>query len=169
MTPAVPPRRRSGGLSDVRETLDAFRRIVQALRVGGGGRALTSAQRFALQQIADHPNASVNDIASLTFTHQSSVSVVIARLVRKGLVARVLARDDHRRVSLAITERGRRALSRTPAAKQEQLIAAIAALTAADRRVLARSLGTISDAVAPPHPGEHPPMFFEDHQERRLK
>ena len=78
--------------ADVRAVLDAFRRIVQALRVDGrhGGRdaRLTTAQLFALQQIADHPHASINDLAALTFTHQSSVSVVVQRLVRRRLTDR---------------------------------------------------------------------------------
>src|SRR6478672_5335244 len=78
-------------LPDVRVALDAFRHVVQALRVGRAGEGyagLGSAQLFALQQIAEHPDASINDIAALTFTHQSSVSVVIQRLVRQRLVAK---------------------------------------------------------------------------------
>ena len=71
----------------MRAALDAFRHIVQALRVGRAGEdagGLGSAQLFALQQIAEHPDASINDVAALTFTHQSSVSVVIQRLVGSG-------------------------------------------------------------------------------------
>jgi hypothetical protein len=63
---------------DVREALDAFRRIVRHCAAGGKENTrLSSAQLFALQQIGDHPNASVNEIAALSFTHQSSISVVI--------------------------------------------------------------------------------------------
>src|SRR5262245_23426284 len=66
--------RRSAASSDVRATLDAFRRIVQALRMEGASNrrsrhGLSSAQIFALQRIAEHPSASINDIAALTFTH----------------------------------------------------------------------------------------------------
>ena len=91
--------------TEVRAALDAVRRIVQALRVAGrdGERrtGLSSAQLFALQQIAEHPSVSINDLAALTFTHQSSVSVVIQRLVRQRLVAKVPASDDRRRQRLA--------------------------------------------------------------------
>src|SRR5437764_1001235 len=87
--------------ADVREALDAFRRIVQALRLGGHeserGARLSSAQLFALQQIAEHPRISINELAARTFTHQSSVSVVVQRLVRRKLVAKVAASDDRRR------------------------------------------------------------------------
>jgi len=153
------------GPADVRATLDAFRRIVQALRVGRKGEddaALGSAQLFALQQIAEHSGASVNDVAALTCTHQSSVSVVIQRLVRRQLVAKVASSQDRRRLRLGVTAKGRRLLGRAPVAVQEHLIAAIAALPAADRRALARSLGTVARLVAPAGAAPHPPMFFED-------
>jgi len=94
-----------GHVPEVRATLDAFRRIVQALRGGADGRradGISAAQLFALQQVASHPDSSVNDIAARTFTHQSSVSVVIKRLVAGGLVAKVPARDDRRRTRLTL-------------------------------------------------------------------
>jgi len=149
---------------DVRATLDALRRIVQALRVGRGGERRGgpgSAQLFALQQIGEHPGSSVNDIAALTFTHQSSVSVVIQRLVRQQLVVKVPSRDDRRRQTLALTPKGRHALRRSPAAAQEALIAAIASLPARDRRVLARTLAAVARRIAAGDDPARPPMFFE--------
>jgi DNA-binding MarR family transcriptional regulator len=150
---------------DVRVALDAFRHIVQALRVGRAGEdygGLGSAQLFALQQIAEHPDASINDVAALTCTHQSSVSVVIQRLVRQRLVAKVASSQDRRRQRLAVTAKGRRLLGRAPVAVQEHLIAAIAALPVTDRRALARSLSAVARLVAPDGVAPHPPMFFED-------
>lgn len=145
--------------SDARTALDAFRYIVQALRIGRGtgGRGLSSAQLFALRQIAERPGSSINDVAALTYTHQSSVSVVIQRLVRQGLVAKITSSHDRRRQRLEMTAKGRRLLSRTPTTIQEQLIAAIAALPASDRRVLARSLAAVAKRVAPDRVASHPP------------
>ena len=138
---------------------------MQALRAAdrdGKHRAgLSSAQLFALEQIAKHPGASINDVAALTFTHQSSVSVVIQRLVAQRFVAKVAARDDRRRQHLALTASGRRVLRQAPVAVQERLIAAICALSAADRRALARSLANVAGLVAPKG-APHPPMLFED-------
>jgi DNA-binding MarR family transcriptional regulator len=163
---------RSSHPPDVRVALDAFRRIVQALRAGraaDGDARLGSAQLFALQQIAEHPNASVNDVAALTFTHQSSVSVVIQRLVRRRLVAKVPAREDRRRYRLAATAQGLRLLRRVPVPVQESLIASIAALPTADRRTLARSLDAIARSVAPGGARARPPMFFEGPAVRWLR
>jgi DNA-binding MarR family transcriptional regulator len=160
-----PPGPDSATLPDVREALDALRHIVQSLRVGSAGAdrgGLSSAQLFALQQIGEHPNASVNDIAALTFTHQSSVSVVIQRLVERGLVDKVPSSGDRRRHELALTAKGQRLVRRAPAAVQEDLIAAIASLAAGDRRILARSLGRIAKQIAGGKDSARPPMFFED-------
>jgi DNA-binding MarR family transcriptional regulator len=151
---------------EVRDALDAFRRIVQALRVGSRDSerrtGLSSAQLFALQQIAEHPSVSINELAELTFTHQSSVSVVVQRLVARRLVAKVAARDDRRRQRLVLTAGGWRVLKRAPVAVQERLIAAIAKLSVSERRALARSLGRVARSVTPDAAGPHPPMLFED-------
>jgi DNA-binding MarR family transcriptional regulator len=159
------PARGVARLPDVRVALDAFRHIVQALRAGraaGDAGGLGSAQLFALQQIADHPDASINDVAALTCTHQSSVSVVIQRLVRQRLVARIVSSQDRRRQRLVVTARGRRVLDRSPVAVQERLIAAIATLPPAERRALARTLSAVARLVTPDGAAPHPPMFFED-------
>jgi MarR family transcriptional regulator, lower aerobic nicotinate degradation pathway regulator len=163
----LPPRLAPGTRSsDVRAALDAFRRIVQALRVGARagerGAGLSSAQLFALQQIAEHPGASINDVAALTFTHQSSVSVVIQRLVAQRLVAKVAASHDRRQLNLELTAAGRRVLRRGPVIVQERLIAAISALPAAERRRFARALGDVARMVTPKDAAPHPPMLFED-------
>ena len=127
-------------------------RRVPAHRAGAAGRPRRRTPRRAraarscsrCSRSREHPDASINDIAALTFTHQSSVSVVIQRLVRQRLVAKVPSSDDRRRHRLALTAKGRRLLDRAPVAVQEHLIAAIAALAATDRAVLARSLGEIA-------------------------
>jgi DNA-binding MarR family transcriptional regulator len=161
---------RGAGDSAVRGALDALRRIIQALRLAAPdatrrGR-LSSAQLFALQQIAEHPGASVNDVAALTFTHQSSVSVVIQRLVARRLVAKVVVDEDRRRQRLAVTARGRRALADTPVVVQERLIGAITGLPSAKRRALADTLATVARAVTPRDAGTHPPMLLEEGSRR---
>ena len=95
--------------------------------------------------------------------------MIIQRLVRRGFVVRAAALDDRRRQRLDVTAKGKEALRRTPVAVQRQLIAAIAALPAADRRALARSLGSVARRVAPDAAGPHPPMFFEGPAGRRVR
>jgi DNA-binding MarR family transcriptional regulator len=150
--------------ADVRGALDAFRRIIQALRASSRDAerrvGLSAAQLFALQQIAGLQGASINDLAARTFTHQSSVSVVIQRLVARKLVAKTLASDDRRRVRLTITDAGRALLRRSPEPVQDRLIAGIATLPVSERRALVVALTAIADTLAD---GDGvPPMLFED-------
>lgn len=154
---------------DVRAVLDGLRAIVQFLRRSSRDTQrrfnLSAAQLFALQQVATSPGASINEIAARTFTHQSSVSVVIQRLVARKLVAKLTAKDDRRRVRLAITESGRQLLRRSPQPVQERLIAGIASLRASDRRHLVESLTQIANTLTP-RDGP-PPMLFEERPKRR--
>src|SRR5438067_2378139 len=145
-----------------REVLDSVRRIVRALRessraaersVGLGG-----AQLFVLQRLAGSPALSINELADRTLTHQSSVSVVVSRLVQAGLVARPRATTDGRRAQISLTAAGRAVLTRAPAAAQDRLIGALGVLGGPARNELARQLGQLVEAMA--LPSQHPPMFF---------
>jgi DNA-binding MarR family transcriptional regulator len=156
--------RRNPSSSDLRVALDAFRRIVQVLRTSANDAerraGLTSAQLFALQQLSSNPGASINDLAAYTFTHQSSVSVVVRRLVERRLIRKVVAKDDRRRVTLQVTDAGRRLLRRSPEPAQEQLIAGIAALNSTQRHALATALADVAGTMG--GRSERVPMLFED-------
>lgn len=144
--------------------LDSLRRIVQALRESSRWAerhvGLSAAQLFVLQQLAEAPAASVNDLAKRTHTHQSTVSMVVARLVERGLVLRKPSGLDGRSVELTLSARGRRAAARSPDAPQERLIRAIDQLTAARRRQLAASLAEVARAMGGSQ--DAPDMFFEE-------
>ena len=146
-----------------RAVLDSIRRIVRALRESSRKTersvGLGAAQLFVLQRLSGAPPLSLNELADRTLTHQSSVSVVVSRLVRGGLVARRRAAADGRRVAITLTPAGREVLSRAPAAAQDRLIGALGLLGVAARKDLARHLGRLVEAMALPL--HHPPMFFE--------
>jgi DNA-binding MarR family transcriptional regulator len=147
----------------VRSSLDAFRRIVQVLRTRSRETerlvGLSGAQLFALQTLAARPGMSVNELAAATFTHQSSVSVVVQRLVDRRLVAKVASRDDRRRAQLAVTDAGAALLRRSPEPVQDRLIAAILGLNEPLRRALAAALTDVAQKIGAPGRAE---MFFED-------
>ncbi len=157
-------RPRSDGAADVGLAIDAFRAIVQALRTTGRDAerraGVSSAQLFALHQLSDRGGASINELAARTFTHQSSVSVVVRRLAERGLVVRETARDDRRRVRLRLTAAGRALLRRAPEPIQQRLIEAIAALPPQRRALLARSMRDIAARIT--RAAHRPAMFFED-------
>ena len=157
-------RRGSRGQRPLTDTLDAIRRIIRVLRLSSrrSERELRigSAQLFVLQQLGAGPVRSVNELAERTYTHQSSVSVVVRRLVAQGLVARRPAADDRRRRELRLTKAGERLLARAPVPAQVRLINGLRTLPAAKLRTLSRLLGQV--VVAMGASGEPPGMFFTE-------
>ena len=137
---------------------------MQALRVTARDaeqrHGVSAAQIFVLHLLERDGPASVNELASRSFTHQSSVSVVVTRLADAGFVERRRAEDDARRAEVALTSHGRALLRRVPEPAQSQLVNALARVAPVERRALARGLAAlvremgIADGVAG--------MFFED-------
>lgn len=149
--------------ADATRVLDNFRRIVRALRESSRATertvGVTSAQQFALQVIAARPAISLNELAEQTRTHQSTVSVVVTRLVEAKLVRRVSAKEDARRRELAVTPKGRALLARAPHVAQERLVEGVERLSSRQRTELRRSLDAL--VVAMGLGDETPTMFFE--------
>lgn len=141
---------------DSRRVMDALRRIVRALSAGARGTArrggsarggdtrggVSGAQAFVLRQVHAAPGLTIGELAARTFTGQSAVSEVVARLVARGLVARRPGASDARQTTLTATEAGRRAIRSIPPTAQEALASALGAIPAARRRALANALDT---------------------------
>jgi MarR family transcriptional regulator, lower aerobic nicotinate degradation pathway regulator len=148
----------------VRRSMDALRRIVQAIRVASRAAerdfGLSGAQLFVLQRLAEAKSASVNELARRTLTHQSSVSVVLQRLVEKKLVQRDTSPADGRQVVLSLTPKGKQLVRKSPQAAQDRLIAAIHKLSPAHRKALACLLELVADDAIEARLA--PPLFFED-------
>ena len=136
-------------------------------RTTEGRFGIGSAQLFVLQQLASAPARSVNELAERTYTHQSSVSVVVHRLVREGLVERRPAKDDRRRRELRLTRAGQRLVARAPVPPQMRLIDGLRALPASEARTLARLLKRVVQQMGSAK--EPPVMLFTDSARRRSR
>jgi len=112
--------------------MNALRRIVQGLRqsaaYGEKTTGLTSAQLLILKQVEARDGVSVNGLAAVTYTHQSTVSEIVSRLELKGFVQRERAADDARRVEVHLTPNGRALLSIHPSSASDRLMQAVKAL-----------------------------------------
>ena len=148
--------------------INALRRLVRELResarLAQGRAQITGAQLFVLRTLVAEPGLSINDLAERTMTHQSTVSVVVSRLVARGLVARTSAADDRRRMVVTPTARGRALHERSPAVAQEKLVAVVREMAPARRRALADGLTALVDSLGASR--EKPSMFFEEEGEK---
>lgn len=162
-------RRSASTDASISQTLDALRRLFRHLRQADRQAeqrlGISGAQLFTLEQLGRAPAQSINELAELTRTHQSSVSVVVRRLVERGLAARRQADDDARRVELRITVAGQTLLRRSPATPQGRLIEALERIPPTARSRFAELLERIVEEMGASR--ESAAMFFEDNQRTR--
>jgi DNA-binding MarR family transcriptional regulator len=152
------------GHDDARDVLDSIRRIVHTLRVSSRAAerdvGISAAQLFVIERLSkSRKPLSIGELAERTLTHQSSVSVVVQKLERQGLVQRVRAEDDQRRVEISLTPTARQLLRKAPEAAQDKIIDAIAIMPASKRKHLADLLSQLASNVGSPGT---PAMLFED-------
>src|SRR2546422_8506269 len=149
--------------TDAQEALGSLRRIVRALREAARQAerryGLSGAQLFVLHKLAEASPISLNELARLTHTHQSSVSTVVTRLVQQRLVRRVRSQRDARMLQLTLTPAGELLAKRSPDPPQDRLIEAIQSLPARQQKALAEALAGVAEAVGV---AKKPAMFFED-------
>jgi len=153
---------------DSQKVMNAIRRIVRALRISSRAvereLGLSGAQLFVLQKLKQSSALSVKELAERTLTHQSSVSVVVSRLVERGLADRRLSPTDGRQVELTLTTEGLALLGKAPRTAQESLVEAISGLPAAQRALLGQLLSEVVSRAG--LSSEPPALFFENEGER---
>lgn len=148
----------------LKTVLDSLRLIVRDLRLSAreAERAapITGAQLFVLQQLHDGGTLSLGELAERTMTDQSSVSVVVKKLVSAKLVARKPSRADARRLELSLTPAGKKLLARCPEPTQVRLVAALKRLAPSEAEGLTSGLSALVREMG--LESEAPAMFFED-------
>jgi DNA-binding MarR family transcriptional regulator len=153
-----------GSAAQIASILNSLRRVVRAFRamaqVAQDVLGISGAQHFVLQRLAEAPALSLNDLAARTMTHKSSVSVVVKRLVDRGLVRRERSTADGRGIVLTLTPEGRRAVERAPQSAQTRMIAALRRFPRRDLETFARLFERFTDELGVG--ALEPTMLFED-------
>lgn len=151
-------------VSDSQRILDSIRHLVRLLRLTDRAvqseLGLSGAQLFVIHELGKVPALSLSDLAERTRTDQSSVSVVVSRLVEAGLVTRERDRRDARRLVLNLTRAGRALAEKSPPAAQERIVEALERMPVADRRRFAETFGRLVVDVGGTEGAA--PMLFED-------
>lgn len=149
---------------DSHSVLNSFRSIVKSLRVadraGLKDHGLGASQLFVLHELKRESPLSVNELAERTATDQSTVSVVVTKLIDKGLVARDRAEQDARRLELSLTAKGQSIVKKLPPPIQYSIVEGVNQLPPARAKALAQGLRDICSILG--IDDEHPPMFFDD-------
>lgn len=151
--------------------LNSIRQLVRALRLfdreAQSKYGISAAQMFVLHALDQEDGLSLNQLAERTATDQSSVSVVVQRLVDAGCVTRTPRKDDRRHVELRLTPKGRGIIRRSPPPAQQKILAAVEGMPPRQRKQFADLLESFVQAFGVR--GKKAPMMFEDEVPRTRK
>jgi DNA-binding MarR family transcriptional regulator len=154
----------ASNLADAHSVLNSFRGLVKSLRLadraGLKEYGLGASQLYVLHELKRDAPLSINDLAERMATDQSTVSVVVAKLIEKGFVARERSEADARRLELTLTAKGRLTARKLPPPIQQLIIDGVQRLPRARASALAQSLREICDVLGIGN--ETPPMLMDD-------
>lgn len=99
-------------------SFEALRRITRALDVYSRAllrdHKLTGPQLAILKEVARHGQAPIGELGRATFQGAPTVTGVVDRLERQGLVSRERSAHDRRQVLIRITSSGKQLVQRSP-------------------------------------------------------
>lgn len=167
MTQPAPPlgrRRPSTGGSDTTQIVQGLRRIVKALQTYSqdvrSAYGLTGPQLWALKTLQREGRLTVGRLAAALAVHQSSTSILLDRLEKRGLVRRIRNRPDLRIVQVELTKRGATLAADAPEAAQGRLLHALGSMSAEQLRRTRRVVDQLVNAM---EAGDvHARFFFSD-------
>jgi DNA-binding MarR family transcriptional regulator len=122
----------------------ALRKIMQAIelnskrlvkRVG-----LTGPQLVILQEVDRNGEVTAGEIARAVSLSQATVTGILERMEKRGLLARQRSDRDKRRIMVRITERGRQILDEAPPLMQEAFVEKFSSLQAWEQTMILSAL-----------------------------
>lgn len=133
------------------EVLVALRRIIRAVdlqsRTLKRRCGLTGPQALVLRALCGHDGISVSDLARRARLSQATVTDILGRLEREGLVARRRSAQDRRRLMIFITALGRKRLDDAMPLLQEAFVQRFEQLESWEQTQLTASLQRVAEMM----------------------
>ena len=108
------------------EVLIAIRRIIQSIELHSRALVrqfgLTGPQLVILQELSRLGEISVGDLSKAVSLSQATVTGILERLAKRGLITRRRSQSDRRRVLVHATPQGKEILEQAPPLMQESFI-----------------------------------------------
>lgn len=130
------------------QSLIALRRILRATEIYGRKLAtaagLTAVQFRVLQVVADRDSCTATEIAQQMRVSQATVTSLVDKLVKHGVVVREKSETDRRQTNIVITDAGRETIRRAPDALQQRYVRKFEALQDWEQAQLVASLERVA-------------------------
>jgi DNA-binding MarR family transcriptional regulator len=147
--PAEPPRASTALASELRPILV---RLARELRKETSHLGITGGQATLLWQVAENPGIGLRALAELEGIATPTVSGLIDRLQRAGLVTRERSQTDRRRIGLTITPAGSERIVAVRARRTVWLAERLEHLQPAQRAAIAAALEPLQGLIADNEP-----------------
>lgn len=128
--------------------LTSLRRVIRATDLHSKRLAktsgLTAPQILLLQTIQTKPDATIGAIAKEISLSQATVTTILDRLEKRGLIIRQRSLSDRRRVNVQLTEAGQTAIEQAPTPLQEHFTERFNALEEWEQNMIISSLQRVA-------------------------
>ena len=125
------------------DTVPAVMRFIRAEMRRHRGPRISVPQFRTLELLGRMPGCSLSDVAEHLGVSRPTASVLVDRLVRRGLVERAQHPQERRRVVLSLTRSGQALLDRARAHTRARIARRLAGRSAAEHACLAQGLGLL--------------------------
>lgn len=168
-------RRHSALLSHEDQIVVAIRQIIRAVELHSRrlmeGHGLTGPQLALLREVGRRGPAAPKALAHAVHLSQATVTGILQRLERRGLLLRERSDADRRSVSIRISAKGKKLLAESPSLLQDRFRGSLAALDVGERLQILATLQRVAELMgaegidAAPHltPGEIPAEESSQH------
>ncbi len=135
-----------------REMIVALRRITQAITLHSRDLSrrygLTGPQLSILNEIANHDDISVSELARSISVSQATVTDILNRLESRGLIRKERGAVDRRRVAVRITETCRDLLKKAPPPLQETFVERFTSLSEWEQLMILSAFKRVVDLMS---------------------
>lgn len=129
------------------EIIVSLRRIAQAFNQQSfhlaQGHGLTGPQLAILQQAALAGSVTASCLAKSAYVGQPTISGILNRLEKQGLIERIRSETDRRQVMISVTEAGKQLLSNQPSLLKDVFRTRLAALESWEQQMILTGLQRI--------------------------
>lgn len=138
-------------MNPIEELLIALRRVIRATDLHSKHLAkttgLTAPQILLMQTVRDRAPLTIGEIAAVMSLSQATVTTIIDRLEKRGLLYRQRAEHDKRKVFVRLHSSGKKVLEKAPIPLQDQLSQQFATLQDWEQNMIIASLQRVAQMM----------------------
>ncbi|WP_020408034.1 MarR family winged helix-turn-helix transcriptional regulator [Hahella ganghwensis] len=133
------------------EVLVLIRRIIRAADLRskqlGKQTGLTAPQLLVLRTIGHSTTTTMSNVAQAISLSQATVTSIVDRLEKRGLVQRIRGQDDKRKMYVVMTADGHTTLEKAPTPLQETFVERFDNLSDWEQHLILASLAKVADMM----------------------